>query len=85
MTDYFINFTQNFIQFVLAAPINLIIMLCITLVLKLFGWTFRESLKVILGYFLLCFLFAMMGYNMPTVIQIFDFVKSAAETLATAW
>lgn len=84
MTEYLLTFVQNFIQFILAAPVNLMIMLCISLVLKLFGWTFKDSLNIMLGYFLVCFIFAMLGYNMPTVIQIFDFIKRVADTLGTA-
>lgn len=70
---------ENMKNLALSMPTNMVILLVICLLLKIFAkykWT--DCIKVIVGYLLLCVILSFFGLTMPSFITIFNWVKAIA-------
>lgn len=69
----------NMKNLALSMPTNMVILVVICLLLKIFAkYTFRDCIKVIVGYLLLCVVLSFFGLTMPSFITIFNWIKAIA-------
>ena len=69
-------FLSRMMAFMLSVPINLIIIGVICLLLKFIGkLTVKDILKAFVGYFLICFIFALFGLTLPSIPAIANYIK----------
>lgn len=87
---------KNLLAFIASVPINLIIILVICIVLKLFGVRIIDLIKIVIAYFVICLILSLLGLSLPSipallkwikdvVVQIYnsDFVQNFLSKLAT--
>lgn len=87
---------KNLLAFIASVPINLVIILVICIVLKLFGVRIIDLIKIVIAYFVICFILSLLGLSLPSIpallkwikdviVQIYnsDFVQNFLSKLAT--
>lgn len=67
---------SRLLEFVASVPINLVIVGVICLVLLMFRTAFSIVWRVAVSYLLLCFIFSLLGWSMPSIPQIIVWCKT---------
>ena len=76
---------ENMKNLALSMPTNLVILVVICVLLKIFAkYKFKDCIKVIVGYLLICVLLSFFGLTMPSFITIFNWIKALAIKIWTA-
>lgn len=79
------NIVNNMYQLLLSMPVNIAILVVICILLKIFAkYTFKDCIKVIIGYLLVCVLLGFFGITMPSFITVFKWIKEIAIKIWTA-
>ena len=79
------NIVNNMYQLLLSMPVNIAILVVICILLKIFAkYTFKDCIKVIIGYLLVCVLLGFFGITMPSFITVFNWLKELAIKVWTA-
>lgn len=66
---------NNLLAFIASVPINLIIILIICIVLKLFGVRFIDLLKIVAAYFIICLILSLLGLSLPSIPALLKWIK----------
>jgi len=75
---------SNLMDFVLSVPINLVIIGIICLILKIAGKTIKTIIKVFVGYFIICFILAVLGLSLPSIPALVIWLKNIIISIG-AW
>ena len=74
---------SNLMDFVLSVPINLVIIGIVCLIMKIAGKTIKTIIKVFVGYFIICFILALLGLSLPSIPALIIWIKNVAISLGT--
>lgn len=66
---------KNLLAFIASVPINLVIILVICIVLKLFGVRIVDLIKIVIAYFVICFILSLLGLSLPSIPALLKWIK----------
>ena len=66
---------KNLLAFIASVPINLVIILVICIVLKLFGVRIIDLIKIVIAYFVICFILSLLGLSLPSIPALLKWIK----------
>ena len=77
------DFASNMWAFIASVPINLIIIGIVCLILKIVGKSIKTIIRVIAGYFVICFVLAILGLSLPSIPALIIWIKNVAVSIGT--
>ena len=66
---------KNLLAFIASVPINLVIILVICIVLKLFGVRIVDLIKIVIAYFIIFLILSLLGLSLPSIPALLKWIK----------